>query len=148
MPGIVNFRQAKIMKMIQEMCDQEIVTHCYMENMIPHIVPGVTARGGKLTYLGPTIGFPIPYATQFTAPEAMQTYYISGNTGGSNSYGVTKLPQADPDGLYKPQSAEGSWVLMKDPNSDDVKPFYSESRLTVFTFRLKFDGPEQAPARK
>ena len=40
MPAIVNHRQAKIMRQIQELCDQEIVTYTYMENMIPKIVPG------------------------------------------------------------------------------------------------------------
>jgi hypothetical protein len=148
MPGIINFRQAKIMRMIQELCDQEIVTYTYVENMMPRVVPGLTARGGKFTYIGETIGFPLPYASQFTAPESMQSYNLK-NTGSSeHRYGVARLPQADPDGLFKPGSAEGSWVLMKDPKSDKVSPFYSESRLTCFTFKLEFDGAEQAAAAK
>jgi hypothetical protein len=143
MPGIINFRQAKIMRMIQELCDQEIVTYTYVENMMPKVVPGLTVRGGKFTYIGETIGFPLPYSAQFTAPESMQTYNVRGSTGDAQRYGVARLPQADPDGLFKPGSAEGSWVLMKDPESDKVSPFYSESRLTTFTFKLKFDGAEQ-----
>lgn len=141
LPGIVNFREAKVMRMIQELCDQEIITYTYMENMIPTVVHGHTALGGKLTFVSETISYPIPYATQFTAPETMQTYNISRSDAGSgnNRYGVARLPQADPNGLFKPASAEGSWVLMKDPKSDKVAPVYVEPRLVTLPFKLPMD---------
>jgi hypothetical protein len=146
MPGITKFRQAKTMRMIQELCDDEIVTYMYMENVVPCVVPGYTACGGKLTFIGETIAYPMPYAAQFTAPESMQTYNIKGNTGGAASYGVAKLPQADPDGLFKPPSAEATWSLMKNPNpkSEQIGPAYSEPKLFVIPFKLKMDGPEEA----
>jgi hypothetical protein len=31
-------------------------------------------------------------------------------------------PQADPNGLFSPASAEGTWILLKDPNGKDVCP--------------------------
>lgn len=141
LPGIVNFREAKVMRMIQELSDQEVVTYTYLENMVPTVVRGHTALGGKLTYIGETISYPIPYATQFTAPEAMQTYNISKTeaSGSTNRYGTARLPQADPNGLFKPASSEATWVLMKDPKSDKVAPIYMEPRLVTLPFKLPMD---------
>ena len=57
-------------KDIIELCDQDgLVTYTYLENMNPVIVHGNTSLGGKLTFLGQTIGYGIPYATQFTSPQ-------------------------------------------------------------------------------
>jgi hypothetical protein len=47
------------------------------------------------------------------------------------------LPQADPNGLFSPASAEGTWILMKDPNGKEVKPVYIEPRIIVSPFKLK-----------
>jgi hypothetical protein len=149
MPAIINFRKAKTMRMIEELCDQEIVTYTYLENMIPVVVPGHTALGGKLTFVGETISFPLPYAAQFTAPESMQTYNLGrGKTGDNHYYGVARLPQADPDGLFKPSNADATWILMKDPNSDKVGPVYGEPKIFCFPFKLKMDGSEEAAAAK
>lgn len=142
MPGIINFREAKALRMIQELCDHEIITYTYMENMIPTFVHGRTALGGKLVYLGETIGYPIPYATQLTAPESMQTYNISKKSAagiGTERYGVARLPQADPNGLHKPSSAEATWILMKDPSSNKVAPVYMEPKLVSLPFKLPMD---------
>ena len=57
-----------------------------------------------------------------------------GNGEGST---IVTLPQADPNGLFSPPSAEGTWVMCKDPNSDKVEPIYSEPRIIVSTFPLK-----------
>jgi len=87
---------------------------------------------GKLTYLGETIGYGIPYATQFTNPQ--KTVY----TGGAGGAYAT-LPQADPNGLFSPASAEGTWILMKDPDGPDVRPVYVEPRIVVSPFKLKIE---------
>jgi hypothetical protein len=139
LPGIKNFYEAKTMKAIQELCDDGIVTYTYIENMIPTPTPGKTAMGGKFTYLGATIGYPIPYSTQFTSPEAMQTFNIDGRGSSQRYYGAERLPQADPNGLYKPASAEATWVLMKDPTTDKVAPVYMEPKLACFPFKLPLD---------
>ena len=102
----------------------------YLENMNPTIVRGFTARGGKLTYVGQTIGYGIPYATQYTNPQKVERY------GGS---GWITLPQADPNGLFSPASAEGTWILMKDPNSSKVEPVYIEPRILTSPFPLPMD---------
>ena len=118
MPNIVNFTQRKQLKLIQELCDQENLI-CYA-----YIVPELT---GKPVFLGKCIGFGIPYSTQYTNPEAWQKVY-------SGNYVV--LPQADPNGLFMPASAEGTWLMLIDPKTNDPHPVYCEPRVLVSPFPL------------
>ena len=114
MPAIKNFRERKILKEIIELRDQEgLVTYTYLYSDMT----------GKLIYLGETIGYGLPYATQYTNPEKAS----------GNGYA---LPQADPNGLFSPSSAEGTWILLKDPNGNSVKPVYVEPRIVVSPFKL------------
>lgn len=130
MPAINNFRERKILKDILELRDQDgLVTYTYMENLTPTVVKGHTALGGKLTFVGQTIGYGIPYATQYTNPQKVEW---------TNGHPLT-LPQADPNGLYSPASAEGTWVLMKDPNGKKTLPIYIEPRIVVLPFKLPMD---------
>ncbi len=51
-----------------------------------------------------------------------------------------------------PSSAEGTWVSLKDPNSDDVKVVYIEPRVVVSPFKLtnaecKREVPSAPPRR-
>lgn len=118
MPAIKNFRERKILKDILELRDQNgLVTYTYI----------FSEQTGKLIYLGETIGYGIPYATQFTNPEKVAY---------DTAHGYAVLPQADPNGLFSPASAEGTWVLLKDPNGKDVKPVYIEPRIIVSPFKL------------
>lgn len=121
MPAIKNFRERKILKDILELRDQEgLVTYTYLWNEF----------NGRLVYLGETIGYGIPYATQYSNPMKIVRTYVSGN-----EHVIT--PQADPNGLFSPESAEGTWVLLKDPNSNDVRPVYIEPRIVVSPFKLE-----------
>ena len=131
MPAIKNFRERKLVKDILEMRDQNgLVTFTYMENGISKVVPGKTALGGKLTFVGESVGYGIPYATQFTNPQKVEWH---------TNYGHIVLPQADPNGLFSPASAEGTWILLKDPNGPDTKPVYLEPRIVVTPFKLTLD---------
>jgi hypothetical protein len=63
------------------------------------------------------------------------------------------LPQADPNGLFSPASAEGTWVFCKDPGGTVVKPVYTEPRIIVSQFELRKSSeppipPERLPAVK
>lgn len=114
MPAIKNFRERKMLKEIIELRDQEgLTTYTYL----------FSEQTGKLIFFGETIGYGIPYATQYTNPEK----YV---------YQGTTLPQADPNGLFFPASAEGTWILLKDPNGNGVKPVYVEPRIVVSPFKL------------
>jgi hypothetical protein len=117
-PAMKNFREKKLLKQIYELRDQEgLVTYTYI----------VAENTGKLMFLGESIGYGIPAATQYNNPEKI-TY-----VNGSNSH---TLPQAEPNGLYTPQSAEGTWVMLKNPNGKDVRPVYVEQRIIVSPFKL------------
>lgn len=119
MPAIINFRERKILKDILELRDQEgLVTYTYLFSQMT----------GKLVFFGETIGYGIPYATQYTSPMKH-----------SNNTHAYAMPQADPNGLFSPASAEGTWVLMKDPAGDKVLPIYIEERIIVSPFKLKTD---------
>ena len=143
-PSIKNFRELKLAKDIYEMRDETgLATYSYMENLNPVVVRGHTALGGKLSFLCDSIGYPLPYSTQFTAPETMQRYYLERRHGGGQNdvrqWGVTRLPQAEPNGLFSPSSAEGTWVLCKDPNGKDVRPIYTEPRVVLSQFKFDLD---------
>ena len=118
MPNIVNFTQRKQLKMIQELCDQENLI-CYA-----YIVPEMT---GKPVFLGKCIGFGIPYATQYTNPQkvAYDQWHDS-----------PVLSQADPNGLFMPDNAEGTWLMMIDPKTKEIHPVYCEPRVLVSPFPL------------
>lgn len=132
MPNIKNFRELKLMKDIIELRDQEgLVTYTYMENMIPHVVTGKTALGGKLVYLGESVGYGLPYATQYTNPMKIESQGVN--------YGYAILPQAEPNGLFSPESAEGTWVILKDPGSERTGVVYIEPRIVVSPFKYPFD---------
>ena len=116
MPNIVNFQERKMMKMILELRDQEkLVCYAYI----------VTESTGKLIFIGKCIGYGLPYATQYTNP--MKYEY----------QGVT-IPQADPNGLFMPASAEGTWLLLVDPTTNEPRPVYIEPRVIVSPFKLNF----------
>lgn len=130
MPAIKNFRERKILKDILELRDQTgLVTYTYVENLVPTVTKGVTAKGGKFTFFCDSIGYPIPYSTQYTNPEKLAGY--------TNESSV--LPQADPNGLFSPASAEGTWVMCKDPGSDKFGVVYSEPKLVALPFKLTLD---------
>lgn len=119
MPGIKNFRERKLAKEILELRDQDgLATYTYLVNEMT----------GKLVFLGESIGYGIPYAMQYTNPQKIEA--------SAHQTGYAILPQADPNGLFSPSSAEGTWVLLKDPNSDKVAPVYIEPRIIVSPFKL------------
>ncbi len=120
MPAMKNFRERKLLKDIIEMRDQTgLVTHTYFYSDINGKI------GDKLC---DSIGYPIPYATQFTNPQKMEYY---------SGHGMAQLPQADPNGLFSPGSAEGTWVLCKDPKGSEVRPVYVEPRVIASPFPLR-----------
>ena len=125
MPAIVNFREKKLLKEIFERRDQGLVTYTYTYSEMM----------GCFTFVGDTIGYPIPYATQYTNPQKLE--YSSAN--GHAQYSV--LPQADPNALFSPSNAEGTWILMKDqtPGSKILGPIYSEPKLFASPFKLRDD---------
>ncbi len=126
MPAIKNFREKRLLKDIYELRDQaNLSTYTYI----------VAEQTGKLVLIGKSIGYGIPAATQFTSPQKPGELYASGS---KHSYWAGfSLPQADPNGLFSPASAEGTWVMLVDPkDATHVVPVYIESRIIVSPFPL------------
>lgn len=125
-PNIVNFRELRLQKMILEMRDQDdLSTYTYV--FIP--------MTGKWVHVCDSIGFPIPYSTQFSAGTAMQHYRVDSTTGNGTNYGVAQLPQPEPNGLFPPASADGTYVVCIDPKGNP-KPTYFEDKLDTFLWKL------------
>lgn len=124
MPAIKNFRERKILKDILELRDQDgLVTYTYLWNEF----------NGKKVFFCESVGYGIPYATQYTNPMKV----TNGGSAPQTHIENVVIPQADPNGLFSPTSAEGTWVLCKDPNSRKVAPVYIEPRIIVSPFKLQ-----------
>lgn len=109
MPAITNFAEKRMMKDILELRDQNVATITYVSDM-----------NGRLHKRCNSIGYGLPYATQYTNPQRIT--YDSGH--------LITLPQADPNGLYSPASAEGTWVLCVNKQGK-ARPVYIEDRVTI-----------------
>lgn len=123
-PAIKNFREKKLLKDILELRDQDgLVTYTYI----------IAEMTGKLVFLGESIGYGIPAATQYTNPQKVAER-SGGYQGNPDNFAI--LPQADPNGLFSPSSAEGTWVMLKDPSGGKVRPVYVECRVIVSPFKM------------
>jgi hypothetical protein len=122
MPGITNFTEAKLVKHLYELRDQKIVTYSYVPDL-----------NGKLWHLCDSIGYGLPYSVQFSNPEKEESTPYSGVW--------YNLPQAEPNGLYMPSTAEGTWITCVDPSGNgEVQPLYVEPRVIVSPFKLRAEG--------
>ena len=117
-PAIVNFQEKRTLKQIYELRDTQLSTVTY-----------IVDRYGKTHKICDSVGYGIPYATQYTNPSKID--YNRGQDGGNIA-----IPQADPNGLFSPASAEGTWVLCLNPKDKKVVPIYIEPRIIVSPFAL------------
>lgn len=121
LPAIVNFQEKRILKDILELRDRpDLVTYTYITDM-----------SGHLHKMCDSIGYGVPYATQYTSPMKLVD-----NQGNSQTWANIPMPQADPNGLFSPASADGTWVLCRVPGKDKVTPTYVEPHIIVSTFPL------------
>ena len=116
MPAITNFAEKRMFKDILELRDRSVPTTTYLVGM-----------NSQLTKVCDSVGYGLPYATQYTNPQMR----VSGQNGN-----VT-LPQADPNGLYSPSAADGTWVLCVDHKDGKAKPVYIEPRIIVSPIALQ-----------
>ena len=116
MPAITNFAEKRMFKDILELRDKNTPTTTYLVGM-----------NNQLTKVCDSIGFGLPYATQYTNPARTVDY----------THGVAVIPQADPNGLYSPASADGTWVLCVDHKDGKAKPVYIEPRILVSPFPIQ-----------
>jgi hypothetical protein len=115
MPAITNYAEKRMMKDIIELRDRMQPTYTYILDM-----------NGRPHKICDSIGYGLPYATQYTNPQM--------RVGSQN--GVVTLPQADPNGLYSPASADGTWVMCLNPKTKKAEPQYIEPHVLVTTYPL------------
>jgi hypothetical protein len=108
-----------LLKDILELRDQEgLVTYTYVYNEFQ----------GKFVFLCDSVGYGIPYSTQYTSPQKPAFYY---------DHASMALPQADPNGLFSPPEAEGTWVLCNNPDKKEkAEVVYVEPRIITSPFKL------------
>jgi len=121
MPAIKNFAERRQLKQIYELRDQSLATYTYLVGLDGKI-------GDKLCN---SIGFGIPYATQFTSPQRVA------RTVETPEHGNVVLPQADPNTLFSPANADGTWILCLNPETKQASPLYVEPHVIVSPFKLK-----------
>lgn len=117
MPSVPNAAERRMLRDIYELRDKMVPTITYIVDL-----------NGHTHKLCDSLGFGIPYATQFTNPQKLVS--VGGNGG------VASLPQADPNGLFSPASAEGTWVMCQNPQTKKAAPLYVEPRIIVSEFPL------------
>jgi len=129
MPGITNFTEKKLVRKLYELRDQNgLATYTY--------VPDIN---GRMWHLCDSIGYGLPYGVQFTNPERRAP------NASYTQYGYN-IPQAEPNGLFMPPTAEGTWVICMDPaKKGEIAPVYVEPRVIVSPFKLAAAG-EYMPA--
>lgn len=127
MPGITAFQEKKIMRRLYEMRDQNVATYTYLVDM-----------QGKLHHVCDSMGYGLPYGTQFSNPEKIQV------AADGTTYNTSPLvPQSEPNGLFMPPSAEGTWVICASTKGE-FTPMYIEPRVIVSPFRLNAEGGDYA----
>ncbi len=125
MPNIKNFREKWFLHDSYELRDQKgLVTYTYVFSQMQ----------ACFVYMGPTAGYPIPYATQYSAPQKIEEY--------RSQVGYAILPQAEPSGLYPPASADATWILTKEPSENgqnrvtSSQAGYMEEKINAFPYKL------------
>ena len=128
LPSIINFQEKKNLKWIYELCDQEnLICHAYFFNEL---------KGEIGQYLGECIGYGIPYSTQYSNPQKL----VDVTDFGIDSYQANDsnvIPQAEPNGLFKPEGLSATWLIMIDPETKNPRPVYIEPMIIVSPFKLK-----------
>jgi hypothetical protein len=88
---------------------------------------------GRLTCIGHTIGYPMPGATQTTAPQRLAT-------SAETLYRDDMLvPQPEPDQLYYPASVDATWILLINQKTGQAEPVYFEGHVQTFPQGVKPD---------
>ncbi len=123
LPNITRYTEAKRLRYLYELRDRaDLTCWIYARDM-----------NGKMHLVGVGMGFPIPAGTQFSSPQKL----VWRSQGG-----YATLPQAEPNGVFPPSTAEATWVILMTKNGP--KAYYGETRLEAFPERLPNADESQA----
>lgn len=125
-PAIVNFTEKREVKELYELRDSaSLRTWSYILDL-----------NGNFHKVCDSIGFGLPYGVQFSNPQRLDNPYTEH---------YVPMPQAEPNGLFSPSTAEGTWVKCLDPTTKKISVTYIEPPVTVSQFPL-VPEPAAAPA--
>jgi hypothetical protein len=137
-PAITNWNEKRMLKTVLEERDAaNLTTWTYTKNF-----------DGKYTFVCESLGYGIPYNTRANNPvhyEFMSTQTGSqwNKTGGYQDnqgnwiWGEhAVVPQAEPNGLFIPDNAKGTWNQCKNPDTGKAAVTYQEEDISVFPYRL------------
>ncbi len=122
MPAIVNFQEKRMAKDIMEARDTTRATVTYV----------MAENSGQLFKLCDSVGYGLPYATQFTNPSKVTERSCPGS-----GCSLATIPQADPNGLFSPAVADATWIFCLDPATKKDRPVYVEPKTIVSPFPLE-----------
>lgn len=127
LPNIHNFAELKNANLIYDERDRtDLITYIYMKSEMT----------GKLVFVAKGMGYGLPYATQRSNPQKVVVKYYNGA-----AHYVT-LPQAEPNGLHMPASADATWQFVVDKETQKVVVVYFEDKLNVSPVKLPCSNPE------
>lgn len=120
LPNIVNYTELRRAKRIYELRDQaRVATFSYTQDM-----------NGHYHKVCDSIGYPLPYATQFSNPNHIVSF--------ASGHAANILPQSEPNGLFMPSSAAGTWVECINPkNPNQIGVVYVEQDVTASPWPLE-----------
>lgn len=141
-PSIVNWNEKRMLKLIQEKRDQpNLETWTYTKNM-----------DGKYTFVCESIGYGLPYDTRSNNPQhyefvTTRSGVYSGSSGSGGGYYQnaageriwgehTVMSQPEPNGLFIPEGAHGTWNLCRNPTTGKPDVTYQEEDVAVFPYKL------------
>lgn len=128
-PAISNFLEKKTLKWVYELCDQsDLICYAYLGNEM---------EGKVGQYLGRCLGYGIPYSAQFSNPlkyQGVTADKVADFPGKSFVFDYVLLPQAEPNGIFKPEGMDATWVIMLDPRTNEPMPVYIEQKIIVSPF--------------
>ncbi len=119
LPAITRFTEKRELKEIFEKRDEAGPTYTYTYDL-----------QGRFHFLCNSMGYPLPYATQYTSPGKTEEH--TGEYGGGN----VVVPQADPNALFSPADADGTWVYCYWPGLKKALPAYVEPHVATFPQKL------------
>ncbi len=133
-PGVTRFTEKRLLHDLYQLRDKgDVSTYAYTQDM-----------EGRLWHICDSIGYGLPYAVQYTAPERMAPWQLPElSMSGVREYGIDRLPQPEPNGLFMPSSADGTWIVCIDHGAR--KPIYFEPHVIVSPFKLHAYGEYQEP---
>jgi len=123
LPDMNNFYEKSLLKDLYELRDDsELICHAYTKSQM----------SGKYVYEGMCIGYGLPYAVQYSNPQKYGETK-GGQYGARNPY---TMPQAEPNGLFMPDSLSATWLIMI-TEEGKREPAYYEPAIIVRQSKMR-----------